>query len=124
AETSRSNRPRQEAFSNSRPDQNPENTVSEARRASPSPSEAAIYVPLSGLARGFRQNVEPSTGGRLMHSRLPPSARRYIGAQAFGLLGGGGDLAFHHVADGDHPRQAAVLQHGQMANPTVGHARH
>ncbi|WP_218779229.1 hypothetical protein, partial [Brevundimonas diminuta] len=47
-------------------------TVSEARRASPSPSEAAIYEALFELASAFSQKVQESQRTRV--SRAPLAA--------------------------------------------------
>ncbi|WP_223850644.1 hypothetical protein, partial [Brevundimonas diminuta] len=61
----------QDAFSNPCPEQNPENTVSEARWASPSPSEAAIYVRSFRLASGFSQKAQETQRTRVIRALLP-----------------------------------------------------
>ena len=76
--------------------------VSVAPAAGPSPSEAAMYDRASESASGFFEAGRFSHGLRIDRRRSQTrSACGYIGAQALGLLGGLGDLAFDHVADGD-----------------------
>ncbi|MGX8273079.1 hypothetical protein ACWQV9_10375, partial [Brevundimonas diminuta] len=52
-------------------EQNPENQVSEARWASPSPSEAAIYEALFELASGFSQKAQETQRTRVARALLP-----------------------------------------------------